>query len=71
MKIEQGNERENDDMPMKFIKIMGAYITLEMALESAIDVLEKSYGADTPHIREGIGRLYEGLEKAKGILDIK
>ena len=64
-------EESEDNMPTVFIKLMSAYITLEMSVEEAIEVIEKSYGVETSHIKAGLQTLKTGCSKARGILEKK
>lgn len=54
---------QEDGTTFLFIKLMSALVSLECSVDGAIDVLKKSYGAETPHIKEGIRRLDEGLDQ--------
>jgi hypothetical protein len=63
--VEELKELMGDDTPVVFVKLTSAYITLEMAVEQAIKVMERSYGAETPHIKEARRMLTESLNKAK------
>lgn len=62
---------QENGMTFLIIKLMSALVSLECAVDSAISVLERSYGAETPHIKEGIRRLRDGLDHTSKILSTK
>jgi len=62
---------EDGDTTILTIKLISALITLESSVDSALDVLRKSYGVNTPHIKEGIRRLEEGIKKCNSFIKAK
>jgi len=65
------NYEPEENISAVFIKLTSAYIILEMAVEEAIKVIERSYGAETPHIKAGLAILKNSIGKAREIISME